>query len=350
MRTLVTGASGFVGSALCKALSQAGHEVVGLTRDPELAARRSGVGARFVRGSVGDPNEVAEAAKGCQLAFHSAGLRPFQAPADVLRWVHVAGTENVLNALRHVRVQKLVHVSCADVTLHDGDRMHWDEQRALPERPVGAHARTKLVAEELALATSDERLGVVALRPAFLWGAGDIDGVAALARETEGAGFLLYAGGRNLVATTHITNLVRAALSAATRDEALGHAYYITDAEFQEAREFYGKLLSTLGLKPPRTGGHLGVTLARSRVRSLFGDRTGAAEARALSRARSALFDISRATKDLGYESGISIDGALAEISTWLSTEGGLDAVLKKARPLPNAGDVAEQMRAAGGE
>ena len=350
MRTLVTGASGFVGSALCTALSAAGHEVVGLTRDPERAAARCTHKVRFVRGSVGDPNQVAEAARGCTLAFHTAGLRPHQAPADVLRWVHVAGTENVLNALRHVGVRRLVHMSCADVTLHDGDRMHWDEQRSLPERPVGMHARTKLVAEELALASSDDKLAVVALRPAFLWGAGDIDGVAALAQEARAGGFALYAGGRNLVATTHVSNLVRAALAAATREQAVGQAYYVTDGEFHEAREFFGRLLGTLGLPAPRTGGHLGITLARLRVSGLFGDRTHAAEARALSRARSALFDLSRATKDLGYESGITMDAALAELGGWLAAEGGLEAVVKRARALPQAGDVAEQMRAAGGE
>jgi nucleoside-diphosphate-sugar epimerase len=350
MRTLVTGASGFVGSALCKALAEAGHDVVGLTRDPERAASRCGARVKLVRGSVADPNQVANAAEGCAVAFHAAGLRPHQAPARVLRWVHVAGTENVLNALRRVGVRRLVHMSCADVTLYDGDRMHWDEKRSLPERPVGAHARTKLVAEELALAMGDDKLEVTALRPAYVWGAGDVDGVAALAREARSGGVALYAGGRNLVATTHITNLVQAALSAARSEAVVGQSYYITDGEFHEAREFYGKLLAALGLPPPRTGGHLGLALARQRVGSLFGDRSGAGEALALSRARSALFDLSAATKDLAYEASMPMDAAMDGLRSWLSAEGGLDAIVVRARPLPGPGDISEQVRAAGGE
>jgi nucleoside-diphosphate-sugar epimerase len=127
MQALVTGASGFVGSALCRALVREGHQVRGLTRFPELAEGRVGESVTLVRGSVGHPRQVAEAARGCELVFHAAGIASLHAPARVLRWVHVAGTENVLRAARHAKVKRVVHISCADVSLSAEDRMHWDE-------------------------------------------------------------------------------------------------------------------------------------------------------------------------------------------------------------------------------
>jgi nucleoside-diphosphate-sugar epimerase len=273
---------------------------------------------------------VAESAVDCDVVFHVAGLAPRSAPAKVLRWVHVAGAENVLTGVRHQSVPRLVHVSCADVTLHPGDRMHWDENRTLSSLPLGAHARTKLMGEELLLAASDDRLTVTALRPALIWGPGDDDGLAALAREAR-KGFPLFGGGRNVVATTHIDNLLQALLSAASADDVAGRAYYITDGEFHEAREFFARLLAALGLPAPRASAHLGLARAGQRVRALWAGSDGS-EARLVARATSALFDLSAATKDLGYEPRVAFDEALEQLGRWLRDEGGVEALLTRAR------------------
>jgi nucleoside-diphosphate-sugar epimerase len=350
MQVLVTGASGFVGSALCRELVRRGHSVRGLTRSPERAAQRVGEQVTLLAGSVGHPREVAEAARACEVVFHAAGIAALHAPLRVLRWVHVAGTENVLRAARHAGVKRVVHVSCADVSLHAEDRMHWDERRVLPYKPVGAHAQTKLMAEELALAHSDENLAVTALRPAYLWGEDDVDGVARLAREARDGGVLLYAGGRNIVATTHVDNLVKAALAAATAPDAPARTYYVTDGEFLEAREFYGKLCSALGLPAPRTTGNLQLALARAKVRELLGRDHGALRAHVLGRAKSALFDVSRAIQDLQYEPRVDLEAAMDSLGRWARAQGGVEAIMARARAEPLLADVDEQVRAAGGD
>jgi nucleoside-diphosphate-sugar epimerase len=350
MRALVTGASGFVGSALCRVLLRDGHSVSALTRDPTRAGARVGAEVRTVAGSVADPVSIAQAASGADVIFHAAGIADVDAPERVLRWVHVAGTENVLRAARFAKVRRVVHISCADVSLTHEDRMHWDEKRLLPTLPVGQHARTKLMAEELALAQSDDTLEVVALRPALLWGPDDIDGVSRLVRNVRSGLFTLYGGGRNIVATTHIDNLVKAALLAAGAPEAAARPYYITDGEFLEAREFYTRLFSALGLAPLMLQGSLTYALAKARLRDLIQQNQGATRAVVLQTGKSALFDVSRATFDLGYEAKLDLDARMSETSDWVRAQGGLDRVLLRARARPALSDVDDQVRAAGGD
>jgi nucleoside-diphosphate-sugar epimerase len=350
MRALVTGASGFVGSALCRTLVREGHEVTALSRDPARTTARVGSELRTAPGSIADPASIAEAARGCEVIFHAAGIADLEAPERVLRWVHIAGTENVLRAARFAKVRRVVHISCADVSLTHEDRMHWDEKRVLSTLPVGQHARTKLMAEELALAHSDETLEVTALRPALLWGPDDIEGVSRLVRAVRSGLFTLYGGGRNIVATTHIDNLVRAALLAATAPAAVGRPYYITDGEFLEAREFYTRLFSALGLAPLMLQGSLSYALAKARLRDLVRQNRGATRAAVLQAGKSALFDVSRATFDLGYEAKLDLDARMSETGDWVRAQGGLDRVLLRVRARPVDADVDEQVLAAGGD
>lgn len=349
MRALVIGASGFIASALCRALLRQGHKVKGLSRDPARAERRIGEGVTVLRGSVGHPQEIARAAQDCDVLFHAAGLPPGPAPARVLRWLHVAGAENVLRAARHADVERVVYLSCADVSLSLEDRMHWDEQRVLARSPVGMFAQTKLMAEELMLAASDDELEVVALRPARVWGPDDVDGIAQLARAARAGRFRLYDGGRNIVATTHIDNLVKACLVAAEAPDAAARAYYVTDGEFLEAREFFGKLSAALGIPAPRQGSAW-LAWAEASLRARLAGDGGAAQLELLRRSKSALFDLSRAVRDLGYEPALDLDTRLTELRAWLDAQGGLDALLARARPAPCAEDVDEQVRAAGGD
>ncbi|MET0341423.1 MAG: NAD-dependent epimerase/dehydratase family protein [Polyangiales bacterium] len=350
MRALVVGASGFVASALARSLLEHGHTVVGLSRYPARARARVGERIEVAQGSIASPAEMARAARGCDVVFHAAGVAALDAPPRVLRWVHVAGTENVLKAARHAGVRRVVYGSCADVSLVDEDRMHWDEQRSLPEPPVGPHARTQLMAEELALAASDDTLEVTALRPARLWGPDDVDGIVAFARAVRRGAPTLFSGGRNLIATTHIDNLTRAALSAATASSAPGRAYYVTDGEFMEAHEFHARLTSALLLSAPARNLPLPIALVLARAKDVLAGGRGAARAALLRAGRSALFDVSRAVRDLDYQATVDLDARFAELDEWVAAEGGIEGLEARARPRPGDADVDAQVAAAGGD
>ncbi len=347
MRVLVTGASGFVGQAVARALLAAGHIVCGLTRDP---ARTLEAGVERHLGSIGDPTSIARAATACDAIVHAAGITSMRAPERVLRWVHIAGTENVLRAARHMGVRRVLHLSCADVTLARDDRMHWDEARVLPQDPIGSFARSKLMAEEIALCASDATLEVSALRPALLWGPGDVHGLAQLAREHAQAGVVLYDQGRNVLGTTYIDNLTQAALKALHAPQAPGRAYYITDGEFLEARELYTRLLGALELPIKFAEKSASMALLRARWLPKLGMTARPNEAEILRRAKSALFDLSSAAKDLGYTPSLDLSAQLEALASWVRAQGGLGAVIQKVRPEPTLSDVDAQVALAGGD
>ncbi|MCA9529218.1 MAG: NAD-dependent epimerase/dehydratase family protein [Myxococcales bacterium] len=349
MRVIVTGATGCVGQAAVRALRAAGHAVHAYVRDAEAAGSLGDLGATLFEGTLADPNPLADAAKGCDVMVHAAGVSSHRASRAALEWTHVAGTENALNAARHAGCRKLVHVSCADVSLCNANRRHWSEDQAAIGAPVDDFVRTKQEAEELVVTSGRPGFSTIALRPALVWGPGDTSFLPAVCAEGLRGGVRLVGRGDNLVATTYAGNLAHAIVLASALGRGDGGAYHIVDEELTLARDFFAELCRAVGLPPPRRGAAYPVAYAAASVRQRRRAK-GAWRADVIRRGRTSAFDASRARTTLGYRAPIDLATGMAALARWAAQVGGAEAIANMARPAASDADVAEQLAYAGAE
>ena len=174
MRVLVTGATGKVGNAVCRALAARGDEVRALVRNPAASLPE---GVEAVPGDVTQPETIAAAVERCELVFNAMGIpEQWLEDEDTFDRVNARGTETVVRAAAAAGVRRVVHTSTIDV-FHAEQGERFDESR-LADYPKGtAYERSKQRAEELALAARGEwpdGTEVVMVNPAAVYGLGPI--------------------------------------------------------------------------------------------------------------------------------------------------------------------------------
>ena len=346
VRCLVTGATGLIGSAITRQLLASGIEVHALVRSQTAAKWATDVGASAFEGSLGDPNAIAEAAKGCEVIVHAAGTACVRASARALGWIHVAGTENALIAAAFVECRRFIHISCTDVTLINGPRAFWDEDVTPTQAPLGALAKSKLAAEEIVRVTRTTKLNTVVLRPALVWGAGDRTRLPHWCAWGLRGNLRLIGSGKHMMATTHAENVAHGVVCALERELPSGRVFHVLDAETPLARDFFSEISRAAGLPSPKPGRPRGVELSLARLRRLFGV-DGMLPVEVMQWGTSTSFNGSRARVELGYEPQVDRSTGMQRLADWIREQGGAEAVVRQRRAPPTDHDIAEQVELA---
>ncbi len=176
---LVTGGTGFIGSAVVSQLLAEGWSVRVLARTQEAAAAASAAGAEPVRGHLLDLPSLRQAAMGCDLIFHVAGLNTLclDNPRP-LYTINVNGSVNVVQAAAAAGARRLVYTSSA-ATLGEPRGTVGDESSAHRGSFLSNYEHSKWEAERRVFSAS-ARLGldVVTLNPASVQGPGRVHGTA----------------------------------------------------------------------------------------------------------------------------------------------------------------------------
>jgi dihydroflavonol-4-reductase len=240
MRTLVTGACGFIGSHMVETLAAAGHEVVAAdlpavlaaapedrTRFPEVCVA---AGARLVELDVTDSDSVRRAVAGAEIVFHIAAIFDYLVPEPVLRAVNVEGTRHLFEALADDgSCRRVVNWGAGGIYgVPHPELLPFTEDG--PKRPTNAYLISKWDQERLAHAYRARGIEVTSVRPTSPYGP----------RAAYGSGQLLMglAARRHPVAFKnmtgnipfmHVRDLCAAALHLADYPGADGEAYNTTD-------------------------------------------------------------------------------------------------------------------------
>lgn len=250
MKMLVTGATGFLGRHLVRALQSRGHTVAALARSSSHTEGLDGV--TWARGDILDPDSVRAAAEGCAGVFHCAGMVSRDpAQSDALWRVHVLGTRNVLEAARAAGVPRAVVASTSGTVAISDDPHHIGrEDDPTPHRLITrfAYYRAKLYAEQEALTQSRDGLEVVVVNPSLLLGPGDVLGSSTgdvrdfLARRIPA----VPAGGMAYVDARDAAEGMALAMERGTP----GRRYLLNGSNCT-VRAFFGRLERVSGIKAP---------------------------------------------------------------------------------------------------
>ncbi len=177
MTTLVTGATGFVGSAVARALAARGHALRLLTRTGSDRRNIAGLDAEVVTGDLTDPASLVRAAAGCRYVVHVAADYRIWVPDEAaMMRANVDGAVAMIRAAAQAGAERIVHCSSVAALGQIGDGTPADENTpANPADFVGVYKRSKYLAELAVLDLARaEALPVVVVNPAGPVGPRDI--------------------------------------------------------------------------------------------------------------------------------------------------------------------------------
>jgi dihydroflavonol-4-reductase len=177
MATLLTGATGFLGSAVARRLIERGHEVRALVRHGARFENIAGLDIELVQGDLTDPRSLERACRGCDALFHvAADYRLWVPRPEEIYRANVDGTRALLRAAGEAGIERMVYTSSvATLGLTDDGRPADELTPTSIEHMIGHYKRSKFLAERaVEQLVREEGLPVVIVNPSAPMGPRDI--------------------------------------------------------------------------------------------------------------------------------------------------------------------------------
>jgi nucleoside-diphosphate-sugar epimerase len=183
MKIFLTGATGFIGGALARALRARGDDVVALVRNPDKAGDLRDAGVTLVSGGLDDVGAIERGLEGADAAIHGAAVYEVgikSSEREPMRAANVDGTANVLGAALRAGTPKVVYVSTIGVYGNTHGEIV-DETYEHPGKEFGSYyEQTKTEAHEIAKRLTAEGLPLVIIQPGGVYGPQDHSAVGDL--------------------------------------------------------------------------------------------------------------------------------------------------------------------------
>lgn len=225
MKVALTGASGYTGGRVLRALQARGTTVRALVRTPSAGSTLRAAGADVVPGDLRDRAALARLVEGADAVLHIAAVyRTAGHPDSYYHDVNVGGTERLLEAAAQAGVGRFVHTSTVGV---HGDVETPPADEGAPFDPGDVYQRTKAEAERLAADFGRARgLPVAVVRPGAIYGPGETR-LLKLFRAIARGRYAVVGSGRPHYHLVYVDDVVRGFLLALERPEAAGEAFII---------------------------------------------------------------------------------------------------------------------------
>jgi nucleoside-diphosphate-sugar epimerase len=320
MTIAVTGATGFLGSALVTELIKRRQPVRILARDEKKARQQLGDAVMIIQGDITDAMQVRHAVDGATTIYHLAGrLYHPSIPAELYRQAHVEGTRTLLKACQgQTRLQRIVHVSTTGVHGITGETPAAEDA---PYAPTNPYEATKLEGEVLALkAYQEQGLPVTVVRPGLVYGPGDLHLLGFFVAIKKGL-FRVIDGGKARLHPVYIDDLLAALLLCAQRPQAPGRSYNIAGERPVTVRELATAIAHAVDRELPRGSIPLWLANLTSDIFAVMpgmkGERAPLTRSRIKFLTNSRIYDISRAKSELGYTPNVELEEGMRLTAVW---------------------------------
>lgn len=322
MRSLVTGATGFVGSAVARRLLREDHHVRVLARPGSDRRNLQGLDVEVVEGDLSDPVSLARICDGCDALFHVAADYRLWAPRpQELYRTNVEGTRALLDAAQRAGVPRVVYTSSVATLGIPGDGTPGDETTPVSLADmVGHYKRSKFLAEQLVREYAAQGLPVVIVNPSTPIGPRDIKPTPTgrIVRDAMAGRMPAYVDtGLNVV---HVDDVADGHWLAFAKG-AVGERYVLGGHNLS-LRELLFEIADIVGRPPPRWRLPHGAVMPVAYVAEAWARLSGkppiaTVEEVRMSRKRM-FFSSAKAERELGYAAG-PVRLALEDAVAWFS-------------------------------
>ncbi len=248
MKYFVTGATGFVGSALVKKLREAGHEVNASVRSPEKAKDLQTLGVKLFKGDVTDKESMREAMTGVDGVYHVAGWYKVGAKDKSGGvQVNINGTRNVLELMQELKISKGVYTSTLAVYSDTKGKLV-DETYRFTGQHLSEYDRTKAAAHDIANEFIAKGLPLVIVQPGMIYGPGDTSTLRSNLHELfKGRMPALPKG--TMMCWAHVDDIVHGHMLAMEKGK-VGESYNICGEPYK-LHEIFKLAAQTAGVRAP---------------------------------------------------------------------------------------------------
>ncbi len=249
MKALVTGANGFTGSHLVKALQQRDDSVVGLVRESSDLTRLENTEIDLVKGDITDRNALRQAMQDVDTVFHTAAFVELGLVDSVkMERVNVEGTQAVLEIAKEMEISKMVYCSTIGIYGDTKGEVIDETFERTQENFSSAYDSTKYEAQQLVDNYAVIGFPVVSVMPSGIFGADDPHFGPVFKLFLQGK-LKLWAGGDRMTGIVHVDDLVSAMILAAEKGERGEH--YIISAGEIPSRKMFEIISEQTGISTP---------------------------------------------------------------------------------------------------